>query len=52
MDAVSQQARHLYAQADEKGRRKIQDDLRELQSSLDSDWDVVFRLASGVSGLY
>jgi len=52
MDAIAQQARHLYAQADEKGRRKIQDDLHELQSSLDSDWDVVFRLASGVRGLH
>lgn len=51
MDALTQQITDLYAQADEQGRKKIQDDLRDLQTSLDSEWDVFVRLASLVSGI-
>jgi demethylsterigmatocystin 6-O-methyltransferase len=51
MDALTQQVTDLYAQADEQGRKKIQDDLRDLQTSLDSEWDVFVRLASLVSGI-
>jgi hypothetical protein len=51
MDALTQQVRDLYTQTDEQGRKKIQDDLRDLQTSLDSEWDVFVRLASLVSGM-
>ena len=48
MDALIPQIRTLYSQADEKTRRKIQEDLRDLQASFDNDWDLVVRIASGV----
>jgi hypothetical protein len=49
MEAIAQLTRALFDKADEEGRRKIQEDLRALQSSLDTEWDAVFRLASGVN---
>lgn len=47
MEAISQQLKQLFDQADAEGRRKLQDELRDLQTSLDTQWDVVIRLASG-----
>ena len=49
MEAITSQVQDLYANANEEGRRKLQDDLRELQTSLDTEWDMVVRLGSGVS---
>jgi demethylsterigmatocystin 6-O-methyltransferase len=49
MEAVACQIRDLYAQADEEERRKLQNDLRDLQTSLDTDWDMLVRIGSGVS---
>lgn len=48
MDAIASQVRALYAEADEDGRRKLQADIRDLQTSLDSDWDILIRPCSGV----
>jgi demethylsterigmatocystin 6-O-methyltransferase len=49
MDAIASQFRDLYSKADEEGRRKLQEELRDLQTSVDTEWDLVVRLASGVS---
>ena len=48
MDAIASQFRVLYAEADEEGRRKLQNELRDLQTSLDTDWDIVIRPCGGV----
>ncbi|EEP82795.1 predicted protein [Uncinocarpus reesii 1704] len=47
MDAIVQQIRELHAQADEVGKIKISNELDALQSSLDSDWDTILKLAGG-----
>lgn len=49
MDAIADQVRDLYAKGSEDERRQLQVDLRELQTSLDTEWDMVVRLGSGVS---
>ncbi|KAF2111730.1 methyltransferase B [Lophiotrema nucula] len=48
MNAITSQVRALYTEADEEGRRKLQTDLRDLQTSLDTDWSIVIRLSSGM----
>ncbi|PSN67179.1 S-adenosyl-L-methionine-dependent methyltransferase [Corynespora cassiicola Philippines] len=47
MDAVTKQVQELYSQATEEGRRQLLNELRELQQSFDSDWDMLARLGSG-----
>ncbi|KAF2473185.1 S-adenosyl-L-methionine-dependent methyltransferase [Lindgomyces ingoldianus] len=47
MDTIASQVRDLYNKADEEGRRTLQHELSELQRSLDTEWDMVIRLASG-----
>lgn len=47
MDAIRGQIRDLFAKADEEGRKKIQEELRELQTSLDTEWDMLVRVSSG-----
>ncbi|KAF2795939.1 methyltransferase B [Melanomma pulvis-pyrius CBS 109.77] len=47
MDAIADQVRGLYAKGSEDERRQLQVDLRELQTSLDTEWDMVVRLGSG-----
>ncbi|KAF2267964.1 S-adenosyl-L-methionine-dependent methyltransferase [Lojkania enalia] len=47
MDAITSQIRDFYARSDEEGRRKLQDELRDVQASFDTDFDVVARLGSG-----
>ncbi|KAK7191492.1 hypothetical protein DPSP01_011009 [Paraphaeosphaeria sporulosa] len=47
MDALIPQIRTLYAKADEQTRYKIQQDLRDLQTSFDNEWNLVIRIASG-----
>ncbi len=49
MDALFSQIKELYAQGDDNEKRKIQGFVRELQVEFYTDWDVVMRLASGVS---
>lgn len=48
METISQQITSLYQSADEKGRKSIQDAIRDLMFSFDSDFDVFLRIASGV----
>lgn len=49
MEATFQKIKQVYAEADLNGRMEIQGFIRELQVGFYSDWDVVMRLASGVS---
>ncbi|KAF2661192.1 methyltransferase B [Lophiostoma macrostomum CBS 122681] len=48
MDTIATQIRELYSKANEEERRKIQNELRDLQTSLDTEWDVLIRLGSGM----
>lgn len=48
MDTIANQVRELHANGTEDERRQLQVDLRELQASLDTEWDMVVRLGSGV----
>ncbi|KIA75618.1 O-methyltransferase [Aspergillus ustus] len=47
MEALFQQIKDEFAKSDENGKRRIQGQIRELQASLYSDWDVVMQLSSG-----
>ncbi|KAI1959866.1 hypothetical protein LOZ58_004231 [Ophidiomyces ophidiicola] len=47
MDSIIKQIRELHTQADEDGRRQINNELGKLHASLDTDWDVVLKLAGG-----
>jgi demethylsterigmatocystin 6-O-methyltransferase len=49
MEAIANQVRDLYAKGSEDERRQIQVDLRELQTSMDTEWDMLVRIGSGVS---
>lgn len=49
MDSLISQIQTLYSQADDESRRKIQEDIRDLQNSFDTEWEMVVRLATGVS---
>ena len=49
MDALFSQIKELYAKGDDNEKRQIQGFVRELQVEFYTDWDVVMRLASGVS---
>jgi demethylsterigmatocystin 6-O-methyltransferase len=42
------QIRDLYAKANASERHKLQEQLRDLQTDLYTDWDVLFGLAMGV----
>ncbi|KAL2850273.1 S-adenosyl-L-methionine-dependent methyltransferase [Aspergillus pseudoustus] len=46
MEALFQQVKDEYAKSDENGKRRIQGQIRDLQVSLLSDWDVVMQLNS------
>ena len=48
MDVIITQIRDLHAQATPQARAKIQEDLRDLLSSFESDWDLLLGMASGV----
>lgn len=49
MEAPMQQIRDLYANASATEKHKIQEQLRDLKNDLDTDWEVLFSLAMGVS---
>jgi len=49
MDDIASQVRDLFGKADEQGRKKLEGELRDLQSSLDTEWDAVVRLGAAVS---
>jgi demethylsterigmatocystin 6-O-methyltransferase len=42
------QIRDLYGKANASERHKLQEQLRDLQTDLYTDWDVLFGLAMGV----
>jgi demethylsterigmatocystin 6-O-methyltransferase len=48
MEAITSQISALYEQANEEGRHKIQNTLRDLQHSLDTDFELSLRIGSGV----
>ncbi|KAF2712665.1 methyltransferase B [Pleomassaria siparia CBS 279.74] len=48
MEAITTQIRELYAKGTEDERRQLQVDLRDLQTSLDTEWEMVARLGSGI----
>lgn len=45
------QVRDFYEKSDVKERRKLVDELDELQTSFLTDWDIMARLFTGVSSL-
>ncbi|ORY14346.1 S-adenosyl-L-methionine-dependent methyltransferase [Clohesyomyces aquaticus] len=47
MDSIKNQIRDLYSNAGEDERMSIQYEIMELQRSLDTDWDIAVRIASG-----
>lgn len=49
MDSIVNQVKDLFAQADEQGRKELQDELRDLQYSLDTERDVGLRIGAAVS---
>jgi hypothetical protein len=49
MDSIAVQILELYSKADEEERGRIQTVLRDLQTSIDTEWDVLMRMGSGVS---
>ena len=49
MEAIFNQIKDFYDKGDDNVRREIQGHIRELQVDFYSDWDVIMRLASGVS---
>ena len=48
MEEPMNQIRNLYAKANASERHKLQEQLRDLQTDLDTDWEVLFGLAMGV----
>lgn len=48
METATDQIRDLYAKAHADERQKIQQQLRDLQNDLYSDWDILFGMAMGV----
>jgi demethylsterigmatocystin 6-O-methyltransferase len=48
MEAAMNEIRDLYAKADAPGRQRIQEQLRDLQDNLYSDWELMFGWAAGV----
>ncbi|KAF2871951.1 methyltransferase B [Massariosphaeria phaeospora] len=47
MESIANQIRELFEKANDEERRKIHADIRELQWSLDSDWDLLARMFAG-----
>jgi demethylsterigmatocystin 6-O-methyltransferase len=48
METAMNDIRNLYAKANAPERQKIQEQLRDLQDNLYTDWEVMFGLAGGV----
>jgi demethylsterigmatocystin 6-O-methyltransferase len=49
MEAPMNQIRELYAQANASERHRLQDQIRDLQNELYTEWDIMFGLAMGVN---
>lgn len=49
MESPLDQIRDLYAQADASERHRLQNQLRDLQNELYTEWDIMFGMAMGVS---
>jgi demethylsterigmatocystin 6-O-methyltransferase len=49
MEAISIQIKELFAKADDDGRKKLQNELRDLQLGLDTNWDLLVKFGSSVS---
>ncbi len=49
MEEPMSQIRALYAKGDPRERQKIQEQLRDLQRELYTDWELLFSIACGVS---
>ncbi|PLB45682.1 S-adenosyl-L-methionine-dependent methyltransferase, partial [Aspergillus steynii IBT 23096] len=47
MEVLAQQIRDIYSQTDDQGRKKIQNELEVLQSSLRTEMDTMWKLATG-----
>jgi hypothetical protein len=52
MENAMNEIRGHYAKADAPERQKIQEQLRDLQDNLYTDWEVLFGLAMGVCCIY
>jgi len=49
MEAAAQNIRELYAKSNARERQQIQEQVRDLQKDLYSDWEMMFSLAMAVS---
>ena len=52
MEAAADQIRQAYAKGNARERQQIQEQIRELQKDIYSDWEMIFSLAMAVSPLY
>ena len=52
MDALIAQIKAFANTADDSGREKLQDALRDVRYSLEAPWDTAMRLAGSVSMIY
>jgi demethylsterigmatocystin 6-O-methyltransferase len=48
METAMNEIRDLYAKADAPGRQQIQEQLRDLQDNVYTEWELMFGLAVGV----
>jgi hypothetical protein len=48
MEAATEQIRNLYAKGNARERQQIQEQMRDLQKDLYTDWETMFSLAMGV----
>jgi len=49
MEAAADQIRQAYAKGNARERQQIQEQIRDLQKNLYSDWEMMFSLAMAVS---
>ncbi len=49
MEAATGQIREIYANSNVRERQRIQEQIRDLQKDLYSDWETMFSLAMAVS---
>jgi demethylsterigmatocystin 6-O-methyltransferase len=49
MEAATVQIREIYANSNVRERQRIQEQIRDLQKDLYSDWETMFSLAMAVS---
>jgi demethylsterigmatocystin 6-O-methyltransferase len=49
MEAATETIRNIHAKSDARERQQIQEQIRDLQKDLYSDWEMTFSLAMAVS---